>query len=429
MITNEATRLFISQHANDNIRTLALAAHGKPDIDLPFALDQIAGRQSARKKLPSWHVIEGIIFPPHLSMEQCSSEATALYKQSLLERLVCQDGGISSFADLTGGFGVDFSFLASRFGKAIYVERQQRLCDIATHNFKLLGLTQAEVVCDEAESWLKIMPRVDLVYLDPARRDAHGARTFAIADCTPNVVTLKTLLLEKAGKVMIKLSPMLDWRKAVSDLGEENVSEVHAVSVNNECKELLLVMTPEKAEAIEIVCVDIRSNDGEVKEVKEVKGDGEVKEVKEFKEVKDNTESRRNIFDYSVFSTLQNPSFLYEPNASLMKIGCFDMIEERFGVCQVSANSHLFVSDHEVKDFPGRSFHIVGITTMNKREMKDALADIKSANITVRNFPLTTAELRKKLKLKDGGDVYIFATTFEDNQHRLIICKKALKKT
>ena len=423
MITNEATRLFISQHANDNIRTLALAAHGKPDIDLPFALDQIAGRQSARKKLPSWHVIEGIIFPPHLSMEQCSSEATALYKQSLLERLVCQDGGISSFADLTGGFGVDFSFLASRFGKAIYVERQQRLCDIATHNFKLLGLTQAEVVCDEAESWLKTMPRVDLIYLDPARRDAHGARTFAIADCTPNVVTLKPLLLEKAGKVMIKLSPMLDWRKAVSDLGEENVSEVHAVSVNNECKELLLVMTPEKAEAIEIVCVDIRSNDGEVKEVKEIK------EVKEVKEVKDNSESRRNIFDYSVFSTLQNPSFLYEPNASLMKIGCFDTIAERFGVCQVSANSHLFVSDHEVKDFPGRSFHIVGITTMNKREMKDALADIKSANITVRNFPLTTAELRKKLKLKDGGDVYIFATTFEDNQHRLIICKKALKKT
>ena len=420
MITNEATRLFISQHANDNIRTLALAAHGKPDIDLPFALDQIAGRQSARKKLPSWHAIEGIIFPPHLSMEQCSSEATALYKQSLLERLVCQDGGISSFADLTGGFGVDFSFLASRFGKAIYVERQQRLCDIATHNFKLLGLTQAEVVCDEAESWLKTMPRVDLIYLDPARRDAHGARTFAIADCTPNVVTLKPLLLEKASKVMIKLSPMLDWRKAVSDLGEENVSEVHAVSVNNECKELLLVMTPEKAEAIEIVCVDIRSNDGEVKEVKEVKG---------VKEVKDNTESCRNIFDYSVFSTLQNPSFLYEPNASLMKIGCFDMIAERFGVCQVSANSHLFVSDHEVKDFPGRSFHIVGITTMNKHEMKDALADIKSANITVRNFPLTTAELRKKLKLKDGGDVYIFATTFEDNQHRLIICKKALKKT
>ena len=414
MITNEATRLFISQHANDNIRTLALAAYGKPDIDLPFALDQIAGRQSARKKLPSWHVIEGIIFPPHLSMEQCSSEATALYKQSLLERLVCQDGDISSFADLTGGFGVDFSFLASRFGKAIYVERQQRLCDIATHNFKLLGLTQAEVVCDEAESWLNTMPRVDLIYLDPARRDAHGARTFAIADCTPNVVTLKSLLLEKASKVMIKLSPMLDWRKAVSDLGEENVSEVHAVSVNNECKELLLVMTPEKTEAIEIVCVDIRSNDGEVKEVKEVK---------------DNTESRSNIFDYSVFSTLQNPSFLYEPNASLMKIGCFDTIAERFGVCQVSANSHLFVSDHEVKDFPGRSFHIVRITTMNKREMKDALADIKSANITVRNFPLTTAELRKKLKLKDGGDVYIFATTFEDNQHRLIICKKALKKT
>ena len=224
MITNEATRLFISQHANDNVRTLALSAHGKPDIDLPFALDQIAGRQTARRKLPSWYGIDGIVFPPHLSMEQCSSEATALYKQSLVERLLCRDAGSASFVDLTGGFGVDFSFLASLFGKAIYVERQQRLCDITRHNFKLLGLTQAEVVCGEAESWLKSMPSVDLVYLDPARRDNQGARTFAIADCTPDVVSLKSLLLEKADNVMIKLSPMLDWRKAVADLGTANVS-------------------------------------------------------------------------------------------------------------------------------------------------------------------------------------------------------------
>ena len=370
MITNEATRLFISQHANDNVRTLALSAHGKPDIDLPFALDQIAGRQTARRKLPSWYGIDGIVFPPHLSLEQCSSEATALYKQSLVERLLCRDAGSASFVDLTGGFGVDFSFLASRFGKAIYVERQQRLCDITTHNFKLLGLTQAEVVCGEAESWLKSMPSVDLVYLDPARRDNQGARTFAIADCTPDVVSLKSLLLEKASKVMIKLSPMLDWRKAVADLGTANVSQVHIVSVDNECKELLVIMSGRQADEVEVCCVNILTT------------------------------------NQTQTSTTSEPSpqqhYLYEPNASIMKAGCYALVEERYAIAQIAPNSHLFVADTLVDDFPGRVFAVERVSTMNKRELRTTLEGISRANIAVRNFPMTAVELGKRLPLLES---------------------------
>ena len=389
-----------------------------------FALDQIAGRQTARQKLPTWAAIDGIVYPPHISMEQCSSEATALYKQNLTKdiSLTSHPSPLTSImVDLTGGFGVDFSFMARNFSKAIYVERQRHLCDIARENFQLLGIKQAEVVCGEAEAYLETMPHADLIYLDPARRDATGARTFAISDCTPDAVSLRNKLLNKADRILLKLSPMLDCRKAVSDLGEENVSEVHIVSVNNECKELLVVMMAEETAEVKVVGVDIEVR-GEKREVREIT-------FEVFLEGRGKRVEHSSTF-YPLPSTLPKiPStLLYEPNSSIMKIGCFDEIAERFGVCQVANNSHLFLSDHEVEDFPGRSFDIVATTTMNKRELKAALAGVKSANIAVRNFPLSVAELRKRLKLKDGGDTYIFATTDADNQHILYICKKTDKK-
>ena len=421
---NSATREFIRRHADDDVKALALKAHGVEGVDLRCALDQIAGRQTARQKLPTWAAIDGIVYPPHISMEQCSSEATALYKQNLTKdiSLTSHPSPLTSImVDLTGGFGVDFSFMARNFSKAIYVERQRHLCDIARENFQLLGIKQAEVVCGEAEAYLETMPHADLIYLDPARRDATGARTFAISDCTPDAVSLRNKLLNKADRILLKLSPMLDWRKAVSDLGEENVSEVHIVSVNNECKELLVVMMAEETAEVKVVGVDIEVR-GEKREVREIT-------FEVFLEGRGKRVEHSSTF-YPLPSTLPKiPStLLYEPNSSIMKIGCFDEIAERFGVCQVANNSHLFLSDHEVEDFPGRSFDIVATTTMNKRELKAALADVKSANIAVRNFPLSVAELRKRLKLKDGGDTYIFATTDADNQHILYICKKTDKK-
>lgn len=407
---NAETREFIRRHADEDVKALALKAHGTEGVDLRFALDQIAGRQTARQKLPTWAATEGIVYPPHISMEQCSSEATALYKRNL-SLTSHPSPPTSMMVDLTGGFGVDFSFLARNFSKATYLERQEHLCDIARENFRLLGLNQAEVVCGEAESFLKTMPHANLIYLDPARRDTAGARTFAISDCTPNVIALRDLLLQKADRIMVKLSPMLDWRKAASDLGERNVSEVHIVSVNNECKELLMILSSDPASSAvsTLHCINI---DGDALSALVVPLNGQ------------------HLCDkpQPTFRSAA-ASFLYEPNASIMKAGCFEYLQSQYeGLCKLAPNSHLFVSEHFVESFPGRTFSIVAKTTMNKRELKAALADIRSANIATRNFPLSAAELRKRLKLKDGGDTYVFATTDADNQHRLYICRKTAKK-
>ena len=387
MLANQATLDFIQQHRTDDVRRLALQGGRHPEVDIHYALEQIAGWQKARTKLPSWAARDGIIYPPHLSMEQCSSEATAKYKARMA-------GKGLRFVDLTAGFGVDAAFIAEGFQQVVTIEQQEKLCAITSENYRLLGLSQVEVRCGDGVDYLHAMEHADLIYIDPARRDEHGGRTYDIADCTPNVLELREELLAKADRVMIKLSPMLDWRKAVEDLGK--VSEVHIVSVDNECKELLLVLS-ELSKPLQVFCV----NDGQT-------------------------------FSFRPASTqsLSLPSlpssffFLYVPNASIMKAGCFEELAERFQIAPLDRNSHLFVSDSEVSGFPGRCFKIEKITSLNKRELKEALADIRQANISVRNFPLSVAELRKRLKLQDGGDTYIFATTVADKGHQLLICHK-----
>ena len=442
-----ATADFIRAHADDDIRQLALKGAKDPDVDLPFALDQIAGRQTARRKLPSWAATDGIIYPPHLSMEQCSSEQTANYKKTLPQPLPIRRGGDTSsdedngvgnnslpvgragggsFVDLTGGFGVDFSFMAQGFQEAVYVERQEHLCDIARHNFDILGL-KAEVVCCDSVEYLHQMPHVDLIYIDPARRDDHGQRTYGISDCTPDVVALRDLLLEKADRVIIKLSPMLDWRKAVQDLGESYVHEVHIVSVQNECKELLLVLEETLPQPLPIGRGGdtsrpdgrgmVETDNGLRLSCVNILHDGNIEQFVAHTTPKSN-------FPPPYREGLGEGLYLYEPNASIMKAGCFNEVANTFGVSALAPNSHLFVSDSLVVDFPGRAFHIDAITTLNKRELRTALAGITQANITVRNFPLTVAQLRSRLKLSEGGSTYIFATTLADKSHVLLICRK-----
>ena len=382
---NQSTLDYIRQHADEDVRQLALRGHKCPDVDLQYALEQIAGRQKARTKLPSWAAIDGIVYPPHLSMEQCSSEVTARYKASIA-------GKGALFVDLTAGFGVDMAFISQGFQKAVHVEQQPQLCAISSENFRLLGLNHIEVVCGDGVAYLHTMRHADLLFIDPARRDVHGGRTYDISDCTPNVLEILDEMLVKADRVMIKLSPMLDWRKAVADLGK--VNEVHIISVDNECKELLLILS-KTMKPLRVFCVN---ND-------------------ECFEVVEGISSQPRPLP-------QDMRYLYEPNASVMKAGCFDLIEQRFGVVQLERNSHLFVSDKEISGFPGRQFLIEKRTSMNKRELKAALADVDQANITVRNFPMSVAELRKRLKLKEGGDVYIFATTISDEGHQLLVCRK-----
>jgi len=387
MKINQVTLDFIQQHRSDDVRRLALQGTRCPEVDMTYALEQIAGWQKARTKLPSWAARDGIIYPPHLSMEQCSSEATAVYKAQIA-------GKGRRFVDLTAGFGVDAAFIAEGFQQAVTIEQQEKLCAITAENYRLLGLNQVEVRCGNGVDYLHTMEHADLIFIDPARRDEHGGRTYGIADCTPNVLELREELLAKAERVMIKLSPMLDWRKAVEDL--KAVREVHIVSVDNECKELLLVLS-ESAKPLQVFCV----NDGQI-----------------FTFIPASAPS------LSLPSLPSSFLFLYVPNASIMKAGCFGELAERFQIAPLDRNSHLFVSDREVPEFPGRCFVIDKMTTMNKRELKEALTGIRQANIAVRNFPLSVAELRKRLKLQDGGDTYIFATTVADKGHQLLICHK-----
>ena len=383
---NEATLEFIRIHANEDVRQLAFLGKKNPEVDMAYALDQIAGRQKARTKIPSWAATDGIVYPPHISMEQCSSEQTARYKAKIA-------GKGTRIVDLTAGFGVDMAFMSAGFKEAVHVEQQSQLCAISSENYKRLGLHHIQVICSDGVTYLHQMEHADLIFIDPARRDQHGGRTYGIADCTPNVLEIIDEMLEKADRVMIKLSPMLDWQKAVSDVG--HVSEVHIVSVGNECKELLLVVEKED-KPFQVFCV----NDDSVFSY----------------------HPNDEIGDFCPQTESYN--YLYEPNASVMKAGCFNLISKHFGISQPDANSHLYLSDKMIEGFPGRGFVIERICTMNKRELKEALTGIDKANIATRNFPLSVADLRKRLKLKDGGEVYIFATTDAKRGHLLMVCRK-----
>ena len=387
---NDNTRDFIEQNLNADIRQLALKGCRDKDVDLDAAIRQIAGRQTARRKLPSWAALDGILYPPHLNMEQCSSEQTARYKAGICS----SHPSPKTLVDLTGGFGVDFAFMSQAFDEATYVERNSELFAISSANMKILA-PKAKCLNEDGLEVLHRLDHVSMIFMDPARRDHHGARTYGISDCTPNVLEIKDELLQKADVVMLKLSPMLDWHKAISDLGEQYIKEVHIVSVQNECKELLIVMQQQPAEPPTVYCVNDDS-----------------------------------VFSYHPSSISSNHIshqssliFLYEPNASIMKAGCFAEIEQAFEVSQLAPNSHLFASDQAIADFPGRKFRVTAVTSMNKQELKQALKDIRQANIAVRNFPMSVADLRKRLKLSEGGNDYIFATTLTEEKKVLIICQ------
>ena len=514
------TAEFIQEYREKDTRQLALRSARFPDVDMPYALDQIKGWQTARRKLPTWAACDGIVYPPHLSMEQCSSEPTAQYKLNLAMEWSCRiessefrvesseegvesserrvesserevesselrvensEGEVNNFSsgqpatlnsqlsslnpqpatlnsqlstlnchasrmtDLTGGFGVDFSFTSCAFASATYVERNAQLCRMVEHNLPLLGIDNAKVVCADAVDYLSTLDMQTMIFLDPARRDQHGAKTVMLADCTPDVVQLLPQLLKKSRFTMLKLSPMLDWHKAVEDL-QGTVREVHIVSVGGECKELLLVLSEEIESELKVFCADLEAGGGSgeagLSGGSSSSSCSGLSSEPSFPRTPSSPSApshpstpslSASLFVYAPGSSCpapnsklktQNSKFLHEPNASIMKAGCFDELAAAYGVSPVSRNSHLFLSAEPVDGFPGRSFSIERVTTLNKRELRQALAGIEKANIATRNFPLSVAELRKRLKLKDGGDVYIFATTTAEDEHLLLISHK-----
>ena len=390
----EAEKAFIKTHLNDEVTSLLLQANKYPNLNIPDLVWQIKARQKAKTKLPEWFENEDIIFPKMLSVEQSSSEITAKFKANLVQG--------ETLIDLTGGMGVDMAYMSKNFKKAIYIERIPELLAITEYNFKVLGIENVEFKAPqppEGEFFSPILtPPLGVgglwIYLDPHRRDDTGNKVVSLQDCEPNILTIKNLLFTKTNQILLKASPMLDINLAVSEL--QNVVNIYVVAVENEVKEILFHLQKDYQEEPQYHAVNL-PNDNFVFKKSEEKN--------------------------AMIKMGSPQQYLYEPNATIMKAGGFRIIAQRFDLQKIAPHSHLYTSTDLVEKFPGRSFKIEGVCKLDKKEIAHYLSENK-ANITIRNFPLSVKQIREKLKLSDGGDTYLFATTDAENQKIVIVCKK-----
>ncbi len=404
---NAATLEFIRTHANDDIRQLALGrVHA--DVNLREALAQIEGRQVAARKLPTCAATDGFLFPPRLSLEQCSSEATARYKRDIVARLAqslplgrAGEGPALSFIDLTGGLGIDFMTIAPLFEDATYVEHNSDLCELARHNLPLMGCSHAKVICEEVAVGCSSIAsqQYTMMLVDPARRDAVGRKVARIEDCTPDVCALQGKLRSHARYTLIKLSPMLDLTAAFRALN--GIKEAHVVSVDGECKELLLVMCEGERDnnQIPIYCVDLRGQATTF--------------CFTFNEEK--AMFQGNAAFLSPDRVGLTGRFLYEPNASILKAGAFKTVCRRFAVQKLAPDTHLYTSATLIDDFPGRRWRIIDSASFAKKDLRRLLAGIDAADLSVRGFPASVAMLRRQLHLREGGNSHFIASTLVDS--------------
>lgn len=384
---------FIKIHKQDNLNELLLKKEKFPDIDLSFVAEQIEGRRKAKDKLPEIFHIENFIFPKKESMEQCSSELTARYKASLFKDF--------TIADITGGLGIDSYYFSETNKRIFHVERNPELQEIANHNFKITNKTNIESFCSDSIDFLKNTEILfDIIYVDPARRDKSKNKVFLFQDCEPNILEMRELLFKNAKKIVIKVSPFLDISKAINEL--KTVSNIYILSVKNECKELLLEWEKEDTQTA-IHCIDIKS----------------ITKSKSFDFSLD--DEKNSIIEYA--NEVQK--FIYEPNVSISKAGCFRLFGKYYNLRKLHPNSHLYTSNDFIEDFFGKSFSVEKIFSLNKQDIKKYLPKMK-ANIIVKNFPMTVDEIKNKFKIQDGGDIYLFATTL--GNEKIIIRAKRLFK-
>ena len=408
MFVDDATWQFIDEHLQVDVRQLALQKNKYKDIDFEFALRQIQGQQKTRDKLPFLASIPRFVFPPSLALEQCSSEITAKYKRFIITDIFCKEavchvstGDHRIMADLTGGFGIDTLFFSKLFETCLYVEPQQQLCDILSHNLKLMQLEHVQIHQSTMEDFIQDMEPVDFLYLDPSRRNVQGSRVVGLEDCTPNVLQYKDILLQKGRKVLLKLSPMLDIKRALAQLPE--TKDVYVLAVNGECKELLLLMNAGAQTPLRYHAVNLLPDGDDMKEVR-------------FDFTDEEEQNAIPKFDSQV------GQYLYEPNAAILKAGAFKSMATRFGLNKLHPHTHLYTSDTLVQEFPGRIFRVQEV--FSYKDAKTALKALRKANVAVRNFPQSADELKKSLKLGDGGEVYIFGTTLDNGQKVIISCFK-----
>ena len=388
---NNLTEQYIREHRTDDVRKLALASHPQ-GVDIQYALTQISGWQAAKSKLPLWADTDGIIYPKHLSLEQCTSQYIAEYKASRVENLI---GKNFRMADLTGGFGVDCFFISKNAARTCYNEMSAELSSVVAENYKTLGRQDIEVSCSDAAEFISNQQdnTFDLIYIDPARRGNAGQKLISISDCQPDAVALQNDLLRVSRYVMLKLSPMLDISRALTEM--HHVSRVMVIGLEGECKEITLLIERDFNGEPVIEAVDINS-----------KGEPET--------AVSSTKATDATLPLPIVAPeqLQPGTFISEPSAPYMKSALFRTIAAQTGTALLHPDTHLFWSKEKPENFPGRIFKLEGIIPFNKRSIAPLIKT--QANLSVRNFPETAPALQKSLKLKDGGYRYLIASTLSD---------------
>ena len=390
---------FIQAHLSDDPDRLLLSASRYPEIDMPFVVAQITARRQIKEKLPTWYQQEQLLFPAKIAAEQCSSEQTALYKQQLVTK---ED----TLCDLTGGLGIDSYYFSRRVKQVYYIERFPSYCEVARANMATLGARNVAVLEGDSTQWLDQLPAIDVFYVDPARRGEGNKRMFALSDCEPDLTQLLPRLLAKAPRVIAKLSPMADLRQTLALL--PTTQAIHILSVKNECKELLFVIGREPREsAVPIHCVHL------------------TKQAASDECFVCSLEAEQQAASH-LATTLRR--YLYEPNASVLKAGAFKQVACQFPVEKLQVSSHLYTSDHYLDRFPGRRFEVDEVIPFHSKSCKQLAGQSLQANVTTRNFPLTVEALRKKCRIREGGDIYLFATTGPKEEKLLIRTHKVLEE-
>ena len=394
-----ALMAFIQAHLSDDPDRLLLSASRYPEIDMPFVVAQITARRQIKEKLPTWYQQEQLLFPAKIAAEQCSSEQTALYKQQLVTK---ED----TLCDLTGGLGIDSYYFSRRVKQVYYIERFPSYCEVARANMATLGARNVAVLEGDSTQWLDQLPAIDVFYVDPARRGEGNKRMFALSDCEPDLTQLLPRLLAKAPRVIAKLSPMADLRQTLALL--PTTQAIHILSVKNECKELLFVIGREPREsAVPIHCVHL------------------TKQAASDECFVCSLEAEQQAASH-LATTLRR--YLYEPNASVLKAGAFKPVACQFPVEKLQVSSHLYTSDHYLDRFPGRRFEVDEVIPFHSKSCKQLAGQSLQANVTTRNFPLTVEALRKKCRIREGGDIYLFATTGPKEEKLLIRTHKVLEE-
>lgn len=385
-LLNQNIQSFIQENLNIPITQLALKKNPFSEVDYKLILNQIESKNKCKTKLPTWFSSENIIFPAKLSIEQTSSEIAAIYKSNLLN--------INSLIDITGGFGIDAYYFAKKIKKVTYLEQQEELSKIVSHNYKVLNANNIECFnTDGLEFLLQNNPKVDAIFIDPARRDENAKKVFLWEDCTPNIIANMDKYFEFTNLILIKTSPLFDLTLGIQTL--KNVKEIHIVAIENEVKEILWLLEKGFNSTAKTFAINIKKDKLDVLQSQELSPE----------------------IEYSL-----PLKYLYEPNAALMKMADFKTIAHQFKVKKLHPNSHLFTSN-ELVEFKGRTFEISENIEYRKNTINSIIKG-KKLNISTRNFPVTVENIKKQFQIKDGGDVYCFFTTLLNNEKNVLLCKK-----